>query len=134
MKKLILIGFAFIATISCSSYSVSKSKIGSKQPSIENTKWILADNVKGKTPTLVIESDKISGNAGCNNYFGKITLNTAAGDFSANPTGTTKMYCDNLDEEDNFMKMLEEANKYVVLENTLELYKNNLLLMKFNKQ
>ncbi len=35
--------------------------------------------------------------------------------------------------EKNFMDMVGKANKYVVTGNVLELYQDNLLLLKFNK-
>ena len=35
--------------------------------------------------------------------------------------------------EQNFLKMLSEANRYVINGSVLELYKDNLLLLKFNK-
>ncbi|MGZ5197981.1 MAG: META domain-containing protein, partial [Kaistella sp.] len=54
--------------------------------------------------------------------------------FSAKNVGATKMACENMEVESNFFSMLNEATKYVVSGNTLELYKGNLLLMKFNKQ
>jgi heat shock protein HslJ len=47
--------------------------------------------------------------------------------------GSTKMMCSNIGVEQNFMDMMGKANKYVVSGNTLELYKDNLLLLKFTK-
>jgi hypothetical protein len=44
------------------------------------------------------------------------------------------MACQNMEVEDNYFRMLNEATKYVVNGNTLELYKGNLLLLKFIKQ
>jgi hypothetical protein len=38
--------------------SSSASKVGKAQPSLAGTKWALADNVKGKIPTLNIEGEK----------------------------------------------------------------------------
>jgi len=43
------------------------------------------------------------------------------------------MMCNSMSVEQNFMDMVGKANKYVVSGNTLELYKDNLLLLKFNK-
>lgn len=132
MKNLFLSIIAVLTVSSCTTLS-NVSKIGSKQVSITNTQWTLAETVKGKTPTLIIENNKLSGNAGCNNYFGTLMLDTTAGNFSASGIGATKMACENMETENNFLSMLQEANKYVVSGNTLELYKNNLLLMKLNK-
>ena len=90
--------------------------------------------MKGKTPTLNIETDKITGNGGCNSYFGEVLLDATAGNFSAKNIASTKMACADMSAESNFFSMLNEANKYVVNGNTLELYKGNLLLLKFSKQ
>lgn len=119
---------------SCGTMSSSaSSKVGKAQPSILNTKWTLADQVKGKIPTLNIEGSKVNGNAGCNSYFGTVSTDTASGSFTASQLGSTKMACDNMSVEKNFMEMVQKANKYVVSGSTLELYQDNLLLLKFNK-
>lgn len=131
MKNIFLAIFTVSVIASCS--ALGGSKIGSSQANIENTKWTLSDNVKGKTPTLNIESGRVTGTGGCNNYFGELILDATAGNFSAKNLGSTRMACENMEVEDNFFKMLNEADKYVVNGNTLELYKGKLLLLKFNK-
>ncbi|WP_027378073.1 META domain-containing protein [Kaistella palustris] len=131
MKNIFLAFFALAVIVSCS--VINTSKVGSSQPNIADTQWTLADNVKGKKPTLNIEAGKVTGNAGCNNYFGELSLDPTAGNFSVKNAGATKMACDNRDIESNFLKMLSETDKYVVAGNTLELYKGKLLLLKFNK-
>lgn len=132
MKNLFIAAFAAAAMLSCS--SLSTSKVGSSQANIANTNWTLADDVSGKKPTLNIESARITGNSGCNNYFGELTVDPTAGNFSTRNVGATKMACENMSVEQNFFTMLSEATKYVVSGNTLELYKGNLLLLKFVKQ
>ena len=133
MKNIFLGIFAIVILVSCSSTATVK-KSGGSQPSIAATNWVLSDNVKGITPTLIIEDGKISGNAGCNNYFGALTSDTSTGSFVAGNVGSTRKMCDNMSVETNFLQMLSQANKYVVNGNVLELYKDGLLLMKFNKQ
>ena len=132
MKNIFLSIFAATALLSCS--TLSTSKVGRTQTNIEGTKWILADQVKGRTPTLNIETGKITGNGGCNSYFGELSLDATAGNFAARNIGSTKMACTDMSSESNFFTMLKEANKYVVSGNMLELYKGNLLLLKFSKQ
>ena len=133
MKKLIISMFAGAVLASCTAASSSTSKVGKAQPSIANSQWVLAETVKGKTPTLNLENGKLTGNAGCNNYFGEVVLDPSIGGFTAGRVGATKMYCDNMSVEDNFLKVLGEANRYVVSGTTLELYKDSLLLMKLNR-
>jgi len=131
----ISLAVAFSATVaSCTTMSSSRSKVGSSQANITNTKWTLADDVKGKKPTLNIESGRITGNGGCNSYFGDLMLDPTVGNFSTKNIGSTKMACENMSVESNFFSMLGETTKYVVNGNTLELYKDNLLLLKFTKQ
>ena len=125
--------FTAATIVSCSTMTTSKSKVGTAQPNIANTQWTLADNVKGKKPTLMIESARITGNGGCNNYFADLMIDRTVGNFSTKNIGSTKMACDNMSEESNYFSMLGAATKYVVNGTTLELYKDNLLLLKFNK-
>ncbi len=125
--------FTAATIVSCSTMATTKTKIGTPQPNIANTQWTLTDNVKGKKPTLVIETAKITGNGGCNNYFGEVMLDRTVGNFSTKNVGSTRMACDNMSEETNYFSMLGAATKYVVNGNTLELYKENLLLLKFTK-
>ncbi|MBQ0152894.1 MAG: META domain-containing protein [Chryseobacterium sp.] len=133
MKNIFLGLFAAAVLASCGTMSSTTSKVGKSQPSITNSKWTLADNVKGKTPTLNIEAGKVTGNAGCNNYFGTLSSETNSGSFAASQMGSTRMACDNMSVEKNFLEMMQKANKYVVSGTTLELYKDDLLLLKFNK-
>jgi heat shock protein HslJ len=134
MKNLFLSICAAAVLASCGAMSGSSTaKVGKSQPSLANTKWTLAETVKGKVPTLNIEGEKINGNAGCNNYFGTVKLDSSTGDFVAGQMGSTRMACDNMSVEKNFMDMVGKANKYVLSGTTLELYKDNLLLLKFNK-
>ena len=134
MKRVFLSLCTVVVLASCGTMaSSSSSKVGKSQPSISATKWVLADNVKGKTPTLNIDGAKVTGNAGCNSYFGTLSTDAASGSFIASQLGSTKMACENMSVEQNFMSMMQKANKYVVSGTTLELYQDNLLLLKFNK-
>lgn len=133
IKNISLAIFTTATIASCSTMATSKSKLGTEQPNIVNTQWTLADNVKGKKPTLVIEAARITGNGGCNNYFGDVMLDRTVGNFSTKNVGSTRMACNYMSEETNYFSMLGAATKYVVSGNTLELYKDNLLLLKFTK-
>lgn len=134
MKNLFLSICTAAVLVSCGAMAGSSaSKVGKAQPSLTGTKWALADNVKGKIPTLNIDGEKINGNAGCNNYFGTAKVDPSNGNFSAGQMGSTRMACENMSVEKNFMDMMGKANKYVLTGNVLELYQDNLLLLKFNK-
>lgn len=133
-KNISLAVFAAATFASCTtSMATSKSKVGTSQINITGTTWTLTDNLKGAKPTLVIESSKVTGNGGCNNYSAELLLDPTVGNFSTKNIGATKKACGNMSEESNFFSTLSAATKYVVTGNTLELYKENLLLLKFTK-
>lgn len=134
MKNLFLGMLAAVFVVSCGTVALTNSSsAGKEMVSIENTKWTLADSVKGKTPTLTIESGKVNGNSGCNNFFGTLALDASTGAFRASQMGSTRMACENMAVENNFLSMMQKVNRYVTRGNTLELYQNDLLLLKFNK-
>ena len=131
MKNILIALFAIILVASCS--TMTSTRVGKSQPNLNNSYWKLADQVKGKTPTLVVEGAKLTGNSGCNNYFGELNIDPTAGNFSVKNIGSTRMSCENMDVENTFLKMLGETDHYFVEGNVLELYKGNLLLMKLVK-
>ncbi len=131
MKKYFFTALLSISIISCG--VVNNPLSTANQPSLNDTQWQLAENVKGKVPTLKIQSGKISGTGGCNNYFGELTAESSTGLFSASKIGSTKMACEAMSSESSFFSMLSNVNKYRVVGNTLELYQNSLLLLKFNR-
>lgn len=134
MKNLFLSISAAVILASCaaSNYNVKK---GGDQPVLTNSAWVLAESVSSEQPTLEIEGTRISGNSGCNNYFStNVAIDPKAGTFLASNIASTKKACVNMSVEANFIKMMEQANRYIVSGNTLELYKDNMLLLKFNKK
>ena len=133
MKKLLLTSILSLTIVSCTSRVGNVAKLGKNQAPVTGTQWVLADDITNK-PTLLIEQNRISGNAGCNNYFSEATIDTSAGNFSAKNIGSTRKMCNNMITETAYLEVLPKVNKYVVTESTLELYKDNLLLLKFNKQ
>ena len=132
MKKFFVTSMIALAIVSCTSRLGNSSKLGKTQASITGTQWVLADDITNR-PTLVIEQNRISGNAGCNNYFSEATIDTSAGNFSAKNIGSTRKMCNNMITETAYLEVLPKVNKYVVTESTLDLYKDNLLLLKFTK-
>jgi heat shock protein HslJ len=134
MKNYILSLLGAAIIVSCGSMGkCSSSKVGKEQAPISDTKWVLADKVKGTTPTLNIEAGKINGNGGCNRFFGTVAVDSESGSFTPSGVGSTKMACENMSVENNFLGALQKVNKYVVTESSLELYQDGLLLLKFDK-
>ncbi|MDL1912950.1 MAG: META domain-containing protein [Bergeyella sp.] len=131
--------FALLGVFLMASCAVNSSvKSGGKQLPLENTNWILVnEGIKENTkPTLLIEKEKVLGNLGCNNYFGSLKVNPSSGSFLVSGIGSTKMLCDDkkMWVENNFSDILSKVNRYVVSGDFLELYQNNLLLVKFKRQ
>lgn len=119
--------------ISCGSLNnTGKQKV--QYISLDNTSWQLAESVQGKIPTLLIGKGKITGNAGCNNYFSNVITNTQTGYFFAEAVSTTRKACRNMQGEQSFLQMLKKANRYKVENNILKLYQNKILLLKFVKK
>lgn len=129
MKKIISLLVIALIVISCGAISGGK-----KQASLVNTKWTLVDkSITSKIPTLSVEANRITGSGGCNKYFSDLVLNAENGNFVVGNVGSTKMACDDMMTEQNYFNLLQQVNKYQVKEGYLELYKDNLLLLKFKK-
>ena len=129
MKKIISLLVIALIVISCGAISGGK-----KQVSLVNTKWTLVDkSITTKIPTLSVEANRITGSGGCNKYFSDLVLNAENGNFVVGNVGSTKMACDDMMTEQNYFNLLQQVNKYQVKEGYLELYKDNLLLLKLKK-
>ena len=135
MKKLFFSLFLIILS-SCSTNPSQIISVKNKNTSLTNTHWILEDSSISTIPhtiTLCIEHDKISGNASCNNYFG--TLKTdISGNFEIENIGATRKNCHKMNSEQYFLNLLEKVNKYQSTSQNLELYQDNILLLKFRKK
>ena len=72
-------------------------------------------NLEGRVPHIIfnIEGNRISGNGGCNSFFGG--FETKAGNrITFSQIGATQMACQNLETESEFFKVLESADNYFV--------------------
>ncbi|MFZ4863763.1 META domain-containing protein [Sphingobacterium sp. Mn56C] len=94
----------------------------------------LKKNFPGKMPTLNFHMDnrKITGNTGCNNYFGHVK--TDENFISFENIGATKKYCEGYGPgEALYLEQLEKVNNYILSENFLQLMAGNTTLMRFTK-
>ena len=89
------------------------------------------NKTKGSIPSLNIKEGRVYGNAGCNNYTADIKIDDTNHKITIGAVASTKMYCKWIKSEVTFLKFLSMANGYKIKENILELYKDNILLMKF---
>lgn len=132
MKYLFLtITLIFLGACSSVSSIMSDSKV-----TLEKTEWILEDNNLNPANeiTLGIEGGRIFGNASCNNYFGEVVVDINIGYFSVRNLGLTRKACHKMSAEHYFMSVLDKVNKYKINQGNLELYQDNVLLLKFKKK
>ncbi|MDO4763471.1 MAG: META domain-containing protein [Flavobacteriaceae bacterium] len=129
MKYLFLIIILLIFGACTSTRSVFSENLA-------DTEWVLEDNhLKLMNEiTLRIEEGRVSGNASCNNYFGNVIIDTATRHFSVGKLGVTRKACSKMSPESYFLKMLEKTNKYRLNRGVLELYQDQVLLLKFKKK
>lgn len=72
---------------------------------------------------------RISGKAGCNRYFGRIIFNNSK--VSISGVGSTQMACIDGQLESLYLKHLAVINRYQLNGNSLQLYKDQELLLQF---
>ncbi len=83
-----------------------------------------------KIPHLRFEAERVSGNDGCNNFFGSYTLDEDSLKFGM--LGSTRMACPHIEGfEMIFNTMLSITTRYLIDGNKLELYDNDKLIASF---
>lgn len=73
---------------------------------------------------------RISGKAGCNRYFGRVVFEHTK--LSISDIGSTKMACPDEKVESAYLKHLMAANRYQIMGNNLQLYRDQELLLEFS--
>ena len=100
------------------------------------SQWILesfsnAEYNKNISKSSYITIDKnletISGNGGCNNIGGRIKVLNEQIKFEN--IFSTKMFCENMSQEDLFLENLSKANKYKIVGGELFIFEGENLLM-----
>lgn len=127
MKKygilLVVLTAAMILTFTgCSDSSASE---------IEDTKWVLdsygdrdnpQDVIEGTEVTVTFNSEdsRVTGSAGCNSYFGGYEIDDG---LNIGMIANTEMYCGEpegrMDQETEYLKILQAAESYTVEGSTL---------------
>lgn len=140
MLLLVVAVFSFgIMTQSCK--STKDSAKGTTAGTSIDGAWILqtfegvpaADSFKGKIPSMIIDltTKRISGNGGCNRFFGTFTYEK--GILSAPKMGTTLMACLAENKEAEFLEMLGKSNKVTLTSSTLTLTNGGKVVAEFVK-
>ena len=112
---------------------------------LENTKWMLEQYGESKNLTTVLEETEITamfdsvegrvtGSAGCNNYFGSYELDGKKLTLSG-PIGSTRMSCgEHIDKQEyEYLTKLETAESYQIKNNELQINCGEQVLI-FNQQ
>lgn len=87
-----------------------------------------------KPVTMMIDSatSRVSGYAGCNQYFSSFTTEGSTVKFSS--AGRTKMFCnETMEVEEKFIAALEAVNTFKTEGSTLLLLNGNITLLEFTK-
>jgi heat shock protein HslJ len=113
---------------------------GQKQNALEE-KWELtemdgeavADLFPHNHPTIEfkVKENQVAGFAGCNQFHGQLVLDESY--IKIVGVGATKKACPLLDEEEEFLAILQEVDQYGVSGKELSLWSNGQLLLKFKK-
>lgn len=97
---------------------------------------VSSSSIQAAQQTLTFEADgKLSGNAGCNNYFGNYEVD--GNKLTISQIGSTKMFCGDglMESETSFLVALEQSASYKINGNALQI--NNSegnLLMSLTRQ
>lgn len=99
-----------------------------EQPEITNKYWklITLNGKQVKTGmneafiTLHTEENRVHGNAGCNSFFGQYSL-SGNSEIKFEQMGMTRMACQDMGTEDEFMQALDQAAFYALTENEMAL-------------
>ncbi len=77
------------------------------------------------SPTMIFEKEdtKVSGFAGCNNYFSTYTI--SENELSFGPAGATRKLCPDMSVEDIFFKNLPNIARFEIVKKELYLYDQN---------
>lgn len=75
------------------------------------------------------KNGRISGKAGCNRYFGKVSFDQQRIFISS--VGSTQMACTDMEIESLYLKHLTAVNRYQLSGNNLQLFRDQELLLQF---
>ena len=96
-----------------------------------NGQKVTADDFASKEPHLILKStdNRVTGNGGCNSFFGTYELQANANRISFSKIGSTRMACIKPTVEADFLKVLETVDNYTVKNDTLQLNKARMAPM-----
>lgn len=129
MKTLSFTVTGLTAALLMTACSGSMSPTGGNH-SLEGYSWKLTglSSISGELPktakevTMRLDSGKVSGNGGCNRFFGSYSLNGSSVKF--NGVASTKMFCQGaMEVEDGLMQTINNTDGYYIRGKVLALLK-----------
>lgn len=138
MKKVLFATALAITALAC---NTTKRMVAGEEPLIYGKEWKLTtlngnaiDTVKYKTiPTLLLDKkeQRVSGHAGCNRLMGGFKV-SGVDNIKLSQLASTLMACPDMELEGNYMKALQEVDKFsVTSDNTLLLLKGSKVVARF---
>jgi len=112
--------------------SACSGGLQTNQIDLDGSTWVLSafsndTAIVGNPPTLEFEGDMVSGNASCNTYGGSYQIKGET--ISFGPLARTEMYCMEpegvMDQEQTYLEILEAAQRFELVENTLTIYSDS---------
>ena len=143
MRKIILsLTIICLAFISCNAGKTITDKTASLDGTWE-LNYITGPRIAfnglfpNKKPTIVfdLKENRVSGNASCNSYSGKLNVDGNKISFK-DPIAMTKMMCMDIQGEDVYMSTLEKIDSYSISEDgkTLNFIMGDIAMMRFEKK
>ena len=143
MKKIILsLTILCLAFISCNSIKTSNTKSASLEGTWE-LNYITGPRIAfgglypNQKPTIIfdLKENRVSGNASCNRYSGKLNVDGNKISFK-DPIAMTKMMCMDIQGEDVYMSTLQKIDSYSISEDgkTLNFIMGDTAMMRFVKK
>jgi heat shock protein HslJ len=80
--------------------------------------------------SFMLNDNKVSGNDGCNDFFGRIEINKNKISFSN--LGATKKFCPDTDLDKNFNMLIKDIDSYKISSKILKFYKGKKLLLEYH--
>ena len=132
MKKSFYILAAILLVAGCA------DKEQASHASLLGTVWNLSElnnekiqHAGSQVPHLRFEAERVTGNDGCNNFFGDYSLDDNNIKFGM--MASTRMACQQIKNFDvEFNKMISATTRYQISGNKLELFENDELLASFH--
>lgn len=145
IKQLVLLSLLIPLFLSC---SIKNKNTSAEVNTLVDSYWMLRslegqnvpETVDTRTAYIRFEEgeDEIKGYTGCNRFFGKYEYSEAQSDTDESlqmlrmmELNSTRMMCDNIDQENKLMDILKRVTGYRISDNVLTLYEGDKAVATF---